>query len=221
MKPTGRPLPPRNFMRAGARLLKDCAICLVLRRFSLRSRPSRGTSGRPCRVTQSGEYGRPPGLGEVLGLVDHDRIETVEERSIGGQRHHEFGELLFPVGGVILGAGWHAPADAQRVKGLDVGGALVSRERVHPSGEVLGQAARVAHERDPFSRCGQSTGLLDGEPGLARSRPASDLDPGVAGHQVEDSPLIRTEQFAGVLALEETVQQIPLWDRRAGDTVQQ
>jgi len=43
----------------------------------------------------------------------------------------------------------------------------------------------------------------------------------VAGYQVEDSPLILTEQFAGVLALEETVQQIPLWDRRAGDTVQQ
>ena len=84
---------------SGSGCRRSAAICLVLRRFSSRVIGTSSTGGRPCRAntrwpssaktyrppcSRSGapcDERRPPRVGEVLRLVDDERVEALAPRA--------------------------------------------------------------------------------------------------------------------------------------------
>ena len=71
----------------------------------------------------------PPQVGEVLGLVDDDRVEEPAVRLPRAEVHHQPGQLDLPEVTVVLAAGRRAPVDAEVVERADVRGRSL-REKV-------------------------------------------------------------------------------------------
>jgi len=53
-------------------------------------------------VLERCEQGRPPSIGEVLRLVDDDRVEPAPGRLIARERDHLIGQSAFPVVTVVV-----------------------------------------------------------------------------------------------------------------------
>ena len=101
------------------------------------------------------------------------------------------------------------------MEGADVGRLLLRRPDGDPALEELGDAAGVAHDGDPLPLCGQSPGLLQRQPGLARSCPAADLHAPVALEHVEDPRLVTGQQIALCFAFKQPGDEVLLRDTDA------
>ncbi|BDX32234.1 hypothetical protein TUM20985_27810 [Mycobacterium antarcticum] len=114
MNVTAGPFPPRNFIGLSTSGWKALAIWRVLRRLWSRINGTRGTGGEPKRsktrcplvaehvdaaldgVLQRSEQRVPPGVGEVLRLVDDDRVEAVAEVEFGYEIGHLERKVALP-----------------------------------------------------------------------------------------------------------------------------
>jgi hypothetical protein len=105
------------------------------------------------------------------------------------------------------------------VERAHVGGALPAPQRADPPDEELGQAAGVAHQGDLLALGGQAPGFLDGQPRLARTRAAADLDAWEVHEPVEDVGLVAGQQIGGGLPFGELGQQVLLRDGGTGEAV--
>ena len=90
----------------------------------------------------------PPQGGEVLALVDDDRVEQLAARPVVRQLLELCGQGDLPVGGVVVRARLRAPADGQVVEEAGERGAILAGPLRDRQLQVPTQAARIAHERD-------------------------------------------------------------------------
>ena len=133
-------------------------------------------------VFERGEQRIPPGVGEVLCLVDDDRVESVAGLELRCEVGHLERKVVFPELHGLVGAQRFvgpfgcAPQHAESVELADVGGPLASGPGGADAFEVGGQAVGVADERDALALLRESAGLLHGEEGLAAAGAAADLD---------------------------------------------
>jgi hypothetical protein len=146
-------------------------------------------------VLERPEDGLPPQVGEVLRLVHDEGVVAVAgvegTRQVGHLLRQRLlvvargpggaGRGLHPLEPVVLRLG--APELAQLLEGPDERRSLLARPRPGHPAEERGQATGVADEGDPLGAApvrppssGELAHLLEGEDGLARARPTTDLD---------------------------------------------
>jgi hypothetical protein len=199
---------------------KALAIWRVLRRLWSRISGTSGTGGDPYRslafvgehveaaglvVLECGEQWVPPGVGEVLSLVDDDGVEPVSRLQLCSEFSHLKRKVVFPeLGGLVTSKGLIgtlgcAPKLAEVVKLADVGRLMASVPVGGDALEVGSQIVRVADERDTLALSGEPTGLLDGEESLAAARSPADLDAVEQLDGVEDDGLVFGERVGDVL----------------------
>ncbi len=147
-------------------------------------------------VAQRTQDRLPPGVGEVLGLVDHHRVEAVTGRQLAGLLGHQPGQSVLPELAVVAGAHLDAPQSAQVLVGADERGPVLARPGGGLALEVLGQTDRVADQGHPLraltltASAGQVLGLLQRQYGLAAARSPAHLDPAQQPGDLEDRQLL-------------------------------
>ena len=115
-------------------------------------------------VLERGEQRVPPGVGEVLGLVDDDRVEPVTRLELRCQVGHLERQVVLPeLDGLVVADGFVgtfgcAPQLAEVVELADVGRLLTSRPVGGDALQVGGQAVGVADERDALALRGRVGG---------------------------------------------------------------
>ena len=158
-------------------------------------------------IAQRGQHRLPPAVGEVLRLVDDDRVEPLPVGQFGGELEHGGGQIVLEeprrlLGALVLvGTLRGAPLHAETVELADVPGLLSARPLGGDTPQVGGQAVGVADQRHPLALVGQPAGLLDGEEGLAAAGAAPDLHPVEQLHGGEDDGLLLVEDVGGVLVV--------------------
>ena len=115
-------------------------------------------------VVQCGEQRVPPGVREVLCLVDDDRVETVTWRQLACEfSHFEWKVVLPELNGLLIADGLvgtfrRAPQLAEVVELTDVGRLLTPRPVGGDALQVRRETVRVADQRDalhPSSTVGE------------------------------------------------------------------
>ena len=156
-------------------------------------------------VLQSRQQRVPPRVGEILGLVDDDRVEPLAVLELGCQISHLKRQVVLPELHGLLGAQGFvgpfgcSPAHAEGVELADVGQLVAAAPIGGDALQVGGQAVGVAEQGHPLARRGKPTGLFHREKGLAAARPPADLNAVQQSDGVEDDGLMFGQRVGGVL----------------------
>ncbi|MFC5041017.1 hypothetical protein [Ornithinimicrobium kibberense] len=159
------------------------------------------------RVAQRREQGGPPVLGEVLGLVDDDRVELLTLRQPGGQLGHPRRQLLLPEVAVVpAGVDVGAPGPPELLETPDEGRRVPAPGTLEGALEPLAEPDRVAQQRHPLRALLPETPrqllrLGHGQHGLAAARPAAHLDPVQQPGDAQDHRLLLGEPVGPRLAV--------------------
>ena len=161
---------------------------------------------------------RPPEVGEVLRLIDDERVELL---AVGQRRHqlrHLLGQPGLPEVGVV------APAElsdtqvgGEVLEGPDEVRTMPPIDRGHVPLEPAGQPHGVAEQRHPLTRhpvaaAVQLLGLGHGEHRLPAARSPSHLGAVDEPRDVQDGGLLDGEAVGAALALVRLGKQAALWE---------
>ena len=138
----------------------------------------------PCRRFLQTRFDcLPPDVGEVLALVDDDRVEQLGILLLQRKVVQLLRQFDLPVMGVVIVTGVCAPLQRQVMEQTHIGRALrglpLGDGELHEAGETAG----IAHDRDPHPVPCQLPGFEQGQVRLARTGAAAELGAGlVAQH---------------------------------------
>ena len=133
-------------------------------------------------VAQRPHQRRPPVVGEVLGLVDHNGVEPLGIGKLTGSLGHPRRQPGLPILGVVARAvDVDAPAAGEILEGSDECRALRGRPDEQCPPQVVGQSVAVADHRNPLPSpahpaAGKVGCLPHRQHRLAAARSPADLD---------------------------------------------
>ena len=165
----------------------------------------------------------PPAVGEVLRLVDDDRIEPLPVEELLGKLCHAGGKFLLPPADGFLGAdalvraGRRAPFDAEGVEFADVGRLFASTPLEGDAFEEAGKAVRIADERDAQPLAGEPSGLFHCEVGLSTPGTAADFDAREDVRGAQEDRLFAGEGVGDVVVLGGAGENVALGEAAPGE----